>query len=286
MLDHEFTKQNGERSFGGARWRRCVHFGGRGNCGDGVLYPGRKRELEQVGLRKLKSQAGAELGPQEHQSSFAAPADGVAAGLLAACEALSSWTLGDLQGIGKPAAALARLVDTLWRLEETTSGWCLEEDLEDLEMRLCEFEAAAEVCTPVRFLRAVVVKILVNLDVRDRRTERDRAAATASKGVVWGAGDACIPLQRRLSLVSLCRPSPYLSSTFNNPFPHSIPSYPIPPHLIPSHPILSLHATQFLLPFRSKGTGLMLLSGGQPSGDQRDVLGGGGSSRRALGMLS
>ena len=70
--------------------------------------PGRKRVGEQVGS---SSQVGAELGLQERQSSFAAPADCVA-GQRAAGEALASCSVGDLQGLGIPAATLGRLVET------------------------------------------------------------------------------------------------------------------------------------------------------------------------------
>ena len=81
------------------------------------------------------------------------------------------------------------------------------------------------------------------------------------KGAAWGAGDACIPPQVFFP-VCLCRlpVPPYHSSTFNYPFPHSLPSFLIPPHLTPSHPILSLHAIRIQRTFRA-GTGVMLLLG-------------------------
>lgn len=60
------------------------------------------------------------------------------------------------QGLGVPAAALGRLVETLWRIERTTNCGSLEEDLEDLESQLREFEAASEACAPVRFMGSFV----------------------------------------------------------------------------------------------------------------------------------
>ena len=93
-----------------------------------------------------------------------APED-VWAGRRAAGGALYSCSAGDLQGL--PAAELSRLVDTLWRIERTTSCGSLEEDLEAMETQLREFEAAAEACAPVRFMGAIVVDLLVKLDVRN-----------------------------------------------------------------------------------------------------------------------
>jgi hypothetical protein len=156
----------------------------------------------------------------------------------AACGALYSCSAGDLQGL--PAAALSRLVDTLWRIERTTSCGSLEEDLEAMETQLREFEAAAEACAPVRFMGAMVVDLLVNLDVRNdwKRREREWAAATASKGAAWGAGDACIPPQvfpglsvspSPLSLFHIQLPLPTFSPLLSHPItPHPIPPYPFP----------------------------------------------------------
>ena len=77
MHESEFTKRNGERFCGGVcEERRCLHLGGCGNCGDGVVS-----EMEQPGSRKSRSQAGAELGRQD--SSFAAPAEETAGRLAA-----------------------------------------------------------------------------------------------------------------------------------------------------------------------------------------------------------
>jgi hypothetical protein len=87
-------------------------------------------------------------------------------------------------------------------------------------------------------------------------------------------------------LVCMCSLPPYHATTFNHSFLHSIPAYPIPPHLTPPHLILALHATRKQCPIRGGGMGLMLLPGGQPGGGARDVLVGGGSSRRAPGTLS
>ena len=109
-------------------------------------------EMERTGSRKLRSQAGAELGRQEPVET--ALADDTA-GMLACCVALASCPLGALRGVGVPGAALARLVASLQRLMNATSGWCLEEDLEDLETRLREFVAAAETRAPVRFMGAL-----------------------------------------------------------------------------------------------------------------------------------
>ena len=64
-----------------------------------------ENELEQVGSRKSRSQTGAELELQERQSAFAAPVDRLA-GQRAAGKALASCSVGDLQGLGIPAAAL------------------------------------------------------------------------------------------------------------------------------------------------------------------------------------
>ena len=95
-------------------------------------------------------------------------------------------------------------------------------------------------CAPMRFMGAVVADLLVNLDVRDRwkRREREWAAATASKGAAWGAGDACIPPQvfpglsvspSPLSLFHIQLPLPTFSPLLSHPTtPHPIPPYPFP----------------------------------------------------------
>ena len=60
-------------------------------------------ENQQTGSRKLRSQAGAELGLQERSLLSAASADR-AAGQLAAGEAFYSCSPGDFQGCGVLAA--------------------------------------------------------------------------------------------------------------------------------------------------------------------------------------
>ena len=115
-------------------------------------------ENEQTGSRKLRSQAGAELGLQERSLFSAASADR-AAGQLAAGEALYSCSPGDFQGCGVLAAAISQLVETLWRIERTTSCGRLDEDLEDLETQLRVVKAAAETCAPMRFMGAVVADL-------------------------------------------------------------------------------------------------------------------------------
>ena len=193
---------------------------------------------EKVGARKPRSQADSALGLQERGSVVVAPED-VWAGRRAACGALYSCSAGDLQGL--PAAELSRLVDTLWRIERTTSCGSLEEDLEAMETQLREFEAAAEACAPVRFMGAMVVDLLVNLDVRAgwKRREREWAAATASKGAAWGAGDACIPSQVFPGLSVSPSPSSLFHiqlplPTFSPPLSHPTTPHPIPPYPFPS----------------------------------------------------
>jgi hypothetical protein len=195
---------------------------------------------EQTGSRKLRSQAGAELGLQE-RSLFSAASGDRAAGQLAAGEALYSCSLGDLQGCGVLGAAIFQLVETLWRVERTTSCGRLDEDLEDLETQLRVVKAAAEACAPMRFMGAAVADLLVNIDVRNnwKRRERDRVAATASKGAAWGAGDACIPPQVSPGLpvspapVPLHCIQPPLSSIYPS-LSHSTPPHPTSPYPIPS----------------------------------------------------
>jgi hypothetical protein len=196
-------------------------------------------ENEQTGSRKLRSQAGAELGLQERSLFSAASADR-AAGQLAAGEALYSCSPGDFQGCGVLAAAISQLVETLWRIERTTSCGRLDEDLEDLETQLRVVKAAAETCAPMRFMGAAVADFLVNIDVRNdwKRRERERVAATASKGAAWGAGDACIPPQVfpglsvspfPLSLFHIQLPLLTFSPLLSHPTtPHPIPPYPFP----------------------------------------------------------
>mgnify|MGYP001172923110 CR=1 FL=1 len=193
---------------------------------------------EKVGARKPRSQADSALGLQERGSVVVAPED-VWAGRRAACGALYSCSAGDLQGL--PAAELSRLVDTLWRIERTTSCGSLEEDLEAMETQLREFEAAAEACAPVRFMGAMVVDLLVNLDVRAgwKRREREWAAATASKGAAWGAGDACIPSQVFPGLPVSPTPVPlhYIQPPLPSFYPslsHPTSSHPTSPYPIPS----------------------------------------------------
>ena len=122
-------------------------------------------ENEQTGSRKLRSQAGAKLGLQERSLFSAASADQAAGQLLelAAGEALYSCSPGDFQGCGVLAAAISQLVETLWRIEKTTSCGRLDEDLEDLETQLRVVKAAAETCAPMRFMGAVVADFLVNI---------------------------------------------------------------------------------------------------------------------------
>ena len=200
-------------------------------------------EMERTGSRKSRSQAGAEQGLQERSLSYAAPVDR-AAGQRAAGEALYSCSPGDLQGYGVQlvvlADAISQLTETWRRIDYTTSCGRLDEDLEDLETRLRAVEAAAEQCAPMRFMGAVVADLLVNLDVRDRwkRREREWAAATASKGAAWGAGDACIPSQvfpglsvspSPSSLFHIQLPLPSFSPPLSHPTtPHPIPPYPFP----------------------------------------------------------
>ena len=197
-------------------------------------------ENEQTGSRKLRSQAGAELGLQERSLLSAASADR-AAGQLAAGEALYSCSPGDLQGCGVLAAAISQLVETLWRIERTTSCGRLDEDLEDLETQLRVVKAAAETCAPMRFMGAVVADFLVNIDVRNdwKRRERERVAATASKGAAWGAGDACIPPQVFPGLP--VSPTPVPLHYIQPPLPSFYPSlsHPTSPHPTSPYPIPS-----------------------------------------------
>ena len=197
-------------------------------------------ENEQTGSRKLRSQAGAELGLQERSLFSAASADR-AAGQLAAGEALYSCSPGDLQGCGVLAAAISQLVETLWRIERTTSCGRLDEDLEDLETQLRVVKAAAETCAPMRFMGAVVADFLVNIDVRNdwKRRERERVAATASKGAAWGAGDACIPPQVFPGLP--VSPTPVPLHYIQPPLPSFYPSlsHPTSPHPTSPYPIPS-----------------------------------------------
>jgi hypothetical protein len=197
-------------------------------------------ENEQAGSRKLRSQAGAELGPQERSLFSAASADR-AAGQLAAGEALYSCSPGDFQGCGVLAAAISQLVETLWRIERTTSCGRLDEDLEDLETQLRVVKAAAETCAPMRFMGAVVADFLVNIDVRNdwKRRERERVAATASKGAAWGAGDACIPPQVFPGLP--VSPTPVPLHYIQPPLPSFYPSlsHPTSPHPTSPYPIPS-----------------------------------------------
>ena len=197
-------------------------------------------ENEQTGSRKLRSQAGAELGLQERSLFSAASADR-AAGQLAAGEALYSCSPGDFQGCGVLAAAISQLVETLWRIERTTSCGRLDEDLEDLETQLRVVKAAAETCAPMRFMGAVVADFLVNIDVRNdwKRRERERVAATASKGAAWGAGDACIPPQVFPGLP--VSPTPVPLHYIQPPLPSFYPSlsHPTSPHPTSPYPIPS-----------------------------------------------
>ena len=197
-------------------------------------------ENEQTGSRKLRSQAGAELGLQERSLFSAASADR-AAGQLAAGEALYSCSPGDFQGCGVLAAAISQLVETLWRIERTTSCGRLDEDLEDLETQLRVVKAAAETCAPMRFMGAVVEDLLVNIDVRNnwKRRERERVAATASKGAAWGAGDACIPPQVFPGLP--VSPTPVPLHYIQPPLPSFYPSlsHPTSPHPTSPYPIPS-----------------------------------------------
>lgn len=197
-------------------------------------------ENEQTGSRKLRSQAGAELGLQERSLFSAASADR-AAGQLAAGEALYSCSLGDLQGCGILGDAILQLVETLWRIERTTCCGRLDEDLEDLETQLRVVKAAAETCAPMRFMGAVVEDLLVNIDVRNnwKRRERERVAATASKGAAWGAGYACIPPQVFSGLP--VSPTPVPLHYIQPPLPSFYPSlshltspHPTSPYPIPS----------------------------------------------------
>ena len=197
-------------------------------------------ENEQTGSRKLRSQAGAELGLQERSLFSAASADR-AAGQLAAGEALYSCSLGDLQGCGILGDAILQLVETLWRIERTTCCGRLDEDLEDLETQLRVVKAAAETCAPMRFMGAVVADFLVNIDVRNdwKRRERERVAATASKGAAWGAGDACIPPQVFPGLP--VSPTPVPLHYIQPPLPSFYPSlsHPTSPHPTSPYPIPS-----------------------------------------------
>ena len=197
-------------------------------------------ENEQTGSRKLRSQAGAELGLQERSLFSAASADR-AAGQLAAGEALYSCSPGDFQGCGVLAAAISQLVETLWRIERTTSCGRLDEDLEDFETQLRVVKAAAETCAPMRFMGAVVADFLVNIDVRNdwKRRERERVAATASKGAAWGAGDACIPPQVFPGLP--VSPTPVPLHYIQPPLPSFYPSlsHPTSPHPTSPYPIPS-----------------------------------------------
>ena len=110
------------------------------------------------------------------------PADRLA-GQWAAGEALASCSVGGLQDLGVSAAALGRLVETLWRIERTTRCGSLEEGLEDLESQLREFEAASEACAPVRFMGAFVVDLLVRLDVRNDWKRRECERVRCGDGV-------------------------------------------------------------------------------------------------------
>ena len=114
VLDHEFTKRNGERSFGGAR---CVHLGGRGNsCGDGVLYTQVENEL---GSKSGRGSRGARQGQSwgcrsanrllRHRLTVLARGQRVAG--EAPCDLLASCLAGDLQGLG--IHLLLRSVDLL-----------------------------------------------------------------------------------------------------------------------------------------------------------------------------
>ena len=207
---------------------------------------------EQTGSRKLRSQAGAELGLQERSLCSAASAD-LAAGQLAAGEALYSCSPGDFQGCGVLAAAISQLVETLWRIERTTSCGRLDEDLEDLETQLRVVKAAAETCAPMRFMGAVVADLLVNknIDVRDqwKRRERERVAATASKGAAWGAGDACIPPRVFPGLP--VSPTPVPLHYIQPPLPSFYPSlsHPTSPHPTSPYPIPSCSTE--MVPFPS-----------------------------------
>ena len=125
-----------------------------------------------------------------------------------------------------------------------------------METQLREFEAAAEACAPVRFMGAMVVDLLVKLDVRNdwKRRERERAAATASKGAAWGAGDARIPPRVFPGLHVSPTPVPHHHIQPSLPSFYPSLSHPTSAHLTPPHPILALHATRKQCPIRGTPT--------------------------------